>query len=320
EFWPGPLNEDGTLPDPDDCSDFDRIWVVSAEDIAVYEQTGVATPDLAEWPVHLGAEVVDGDGFPNNYDLERGDRPRLYGSQTAFWVMNDVGNIHRKTLTDPIGLEVQVTAFSVVSGDDAFDQATFYRYRLINRNALPFEDARFGLFQDPDLGDATDDYVGVDTTRHLAFVYNARNTDAVYGIPPAFGVDFLDGLGASMFFVSAGGPTSDPAHGEDMYSYLQALWKDGTPITEGGYGYQSGGDTTTFAYAGDPVTGAFWSERNIDGNGTPNPGGDRRSISSSPAFRLDTGKAKDFWLAMVFGQGEDHLDSITELRAASDAV
>src|SRR5690606_37235116 len=227
---------------------------------------------------------------------------------------------HQKTRTPPIGLEVQVTAFSVVSDDDAFDQATFYRYRLINRNALPFEDARFGLFQDPDLGDATDDYVGVDTTRHLAFVYNARNTAAVYGIPPAFGVDFLDGLGASMFFVSAGGPTSDPAHGEDMYSYLQALWKDGTPITEGGYGYQSGGDTTTFAYAGDPVTGAFWSERNIDGNGTPNPGGDRRSISSSPAFRLDTGKAKDFWLALIFGRGEDHLDSITELRAASDRV
>src|SRR5690606_26684023 len=26
EFWPGPLNEDGTLPNPDDCSPYDRIW------------------------------------------------------------------------------------------------------------------------------------------------------------------------------------------------------------------------------------------------------------------------------------------------------
>ena len=58
EFWPGPLDEGGALPNPADCSGYDRIWVVSAFDLADYEATGVATGDLAEWPVALGAEVV----------------------------------------------------------------------------------------------------------------------------------------------------------------------------------------------------------------------------------------------------------------------
>src|SRR5690606_6441278 len=48
EFWPGPLEDGAVLPNPDDCSDYDRIWVVSAEDVAAYDETGVATTDLAE--------------------------------------------------------------------------------------------------------------------------------------------------------------------------------------------------------------------------------------------------------------------------------
>ncbi|MEM1295238.1 MAG: hypothetical protein AAGH89_07725, partial [Verrucomicrobiota bacterium] len=43
EFWPGPL-EDGAVP-PSDCADFDRIWVVSNEDVETFESTGVATLD-----------------------------------------------------------------------------------------------------------------------------------------------------------------------------------------------------------------------------------------------------------------------------------
>ena len=125
EFWPGPLEDGAALPNPDDCSAFDRIWVVSTLDVAHYDATGEATPDLAEWPVELGAEVIDGDGIEGNYDLAGGDRPRLYGSQTAFWVMNDVGNEHAVPGALPIGLEVQVTAFAIASEEATFNQATF---------------------------------------------------------------------------------------------------------------------------------------------------------------------------------------------------
>ena len=61
EMWPGPLNVDGSLPNPLDCSAYDHIYVVSRDDVRRYLETGVATNDLAEWPAHLGAPVLDGD-------------------------------------------------------------------------------------------------------------------------------------------------------------------------------------------------------------------------------------------------------------------
>ncbi|MEM1042502.1 MAG: T9SS type A sorting domain-containing protein [Bacteroidota bacterium] len=328
EFWPGPLDDEATLPDPDDCSAFDRIWLVSAGDLARYEATGEATDDLAAWPVGLGAETVDAGGNPvvptsreQIVDLAAGERPVVFGSQTAFWVMNDVGNVHLSSQTEPIGLEVQATAFAVASREAVLDRATFYRYRLVNRNALPFEEARFGFWQDPDLGDASDDFAGVDTTRSLGFVYNADAFDEPpfgYGEqPPAFGVDFLDGLEV---FSSCGNvsPFDPPLSGFGSYNCLRGLWRDGTPITENGTGYMTDGPVTTFAYPGDPVTQQFWSEEN---SGIDRPtGGDRRSISASPAFTLAPGETRDFHLALVFGQGTDRLDSVTELRTASDLV
>jgi hypothetical protein len=213
EFWPGPLNADGTLPDPEDCSGFDRIWVVDAFDLDLYEAEGVATPDLAGWPFDLGAPVIDGDGVAGNYNLEGGDRPAVYGHETAFWVMNDVGNAHTNNFTPPIGLEVRVTAFA--TAEEPFERHTFYRYELVNRNSQPFEAARFGLWVDPDLGDAVDDFVGSDSTRSMAFVYNGSDVDDRYGTPPATGYDFLTGAGVSMNFAGSFGPTSDPAGGVD---------------------------------------------------------------------------------------------------------
>ena len=324
EFWPGPLSDDGSLPNPDDCSAFDRIWLIDAFDLSLYEATGTASGDLQSWPIDLGAPVIDGDGVEGNYNLEGGDRPALYGHQTAFWVMNDVGNEHTNSLTESIGLEVRVTAFASV--DAELEQQTIYRYEVINRNVEPFEAARFGLFVDPDLGDAVDDYVGSDSTRSMAFVYNADNDDrgglgGGYGsMPPAAGYDLLTEADVSMYFGSfAGGPV-DPTDGLGTYNFLRGIWRDGTPLTEGGSGYQTGGPVLTWVYPGDPATEQFWSEVNIDGTGLDNPPGDRRNVIASPPFTLAPGEARTFDLAILFAQGADNLDSVAELRTVSDAV
>ena len=182
-----------------------------------------------------------------NYDLAGGDRPLVYGSQTAFWVMNDVGNTHDESDTLPIGLEVRVSAFSIVADSPTLYQGTFYRYELVNRNSAPFTDAYLGLFVDPDLGDAGDDYIGSDSTRSLAFVYNALEEDAVYGdAPPAVGYDFLTGAASHTYFIGAGPPgTGDPNTAEEYYNFLQGMWANGTPITAYGLGYQTPGEVTT---------------------------------------------------------------------------
>ncbi len=319
DMWPGPLENGATLPDPDDCSAFDRIWVVSTLDVQAYDDTGVATADLAEWPVELGAEVVDGDGVVGNYDLAGGDRPRIYGSQTAFWVMNDVGNEHVGSESEPIGLEVQATAFAISSPDAAFDQATFYRYRLVNRNTLPLEDARLSLFADTDLGGAGDEYEGVDTTRGLGYYYNDE-TDGIYGIPPAAGFDFLgDGLGSFIYAVNNGGPRADPVNRVEIDRMQRGIWKDGTPQTASGLGYETEGPVTLWSFPGDPVTSECWSDVN-NCEGGANSGGNHRIIPTAPPFSLQPGEARTFDIAFLFAQGTSNLDSITELRAASDRV
>ena len=355
EFWPGPIDPDtGRPPDPEDCSDYDRIWRVSRGDVERYYRTGEATDDLAEWPYELGAPVLDGDGDPSNYDLAAGDQPAVSGDQTLWWVMNDVGNEHANTLLPPIGLEVQATAFAFADGPPALRQATFYRYRLINRSPVALESAYLSFFADPDLGDAADDYVGSDTLRDFAFVYNADNQDGqgggtTYGLgPPSFGTQFVQGpialtndrdddrdgvideagerLGMTALMVYYGGipvPQTDPRNGAEMYQAMQGRWTDGTPMTVGGSGYnpQVGGPITTMAFPGDPVLNRFWSERCPSSPcGAALPPGDRRFALSTGPFEIAAGSTEDVLIALVFGQGGSNLDSVVELRAASAVV
>ena len=194
EYWPGPLDANGNPPA--NCANFDRIYNITSEELETYEQTGQATADIREWPANLGAPVVDGDGNPDNYNLEGGDRPEVIGDQTAWWVMNDVGNAKGWSQTPPIGMEVQVTAFAFRSAN-ALNNTTFYKYKLIYKGSQPLEDTWFGIFVDPDVGDASDDLVGSDTTLGLGFAYNGDNNDAGfdgYGDqPPAVGYDFFQG-------------------------------------------------------------------------------------------------------------------------------
>lgn len=375
EFWPGPLNDDGSLPNPGDCGEFDRIYKVSEIDIRNLDAGLPPSADLAAWPAELGAPVLaapgngfddDGDGLTDEgedgidndgdnfiderdekeraipavrqaagrsvYDLAAGDRPEIIGNQALWWVMNDLGNTHQKTLTPPIGVEVQVLAFSFARAD-ALNDVTFYRYRVIKKTPGTMEETFFSIFSDPDLGNASDDFVGVDTTLSLGFVYNEQEMDAVYGIPPATGYDFFQGpivdadgdgerddtLGVTRYSYFQNGGTaavSDPTEGVGMYNYMQGLWNDGTPVTEGSDGYQTTGEVTLFAFPGDPVQQEFWSEENVDGNGMRNPSGDRRFLVTTGPFDLEQGVAQDIVFGIVFGQGSDRLNSITVMRQA----
>ena len=317
EFWPGPLGADGRPVDPADCSAYDRIYSVSAEDIAAYETSGQATADLAEWPVALGAPILDGDGVAGNYDLAAGDRPDLGGgAQAAFWVMNDVGNQHDFTGSDPLGIEVRVLAVAPRTGDDRIDTATLYRYEIVNKSGEALDPLRVGMFVDPDLGDAGDDFVGSDPARQLGFVYNATDEDSDYGsAPPAVGISWLSGTLGGAFPWKFLQDCEIPGDREEIYHYLQARWGDGDPIREGGFGCYGDGPETTWMFPGDPLAEAFWSE--ISEGNVPS---DRYlSLVAEPVV-LAPGASATFALAVLYGRGDDHLDSISELREATDAV
>ena len=336
EFWPGPLEADGTLPGPNDCSAYDRIYEASQADVVAYENTGVASESLEQWPWEMGAPVVDGDGNPDNYNLAGGDRPAILGHQTQWWVMNDLGGPHGRTQGPPLGLEVQVSAFAALSDVDAINNTTLYQYKLIYRGNAPLDDAYFGLFVDPDLGQFLDDYVASDSTLGLAITYNADDDDeSAFGYgpqPPALGMMFVEGpvntagetlrMTNFMTFANGGGVQGDPMNAQDFYNYMQSRWRDGAHLTEGSFGRDSSGTSTPidFMFPGDPVEGAFWSERNADNAGHAFPPGDRRYVMSAGPFDMEPGDEQVITLAIVWARGADHLDSITQLRAAAEAV
>ncbi len=338
ELWPGPLDDQGNAPA--DCSPFDRMFKVNKQDVLDFEDTGVAAPDLADWPFDLGAPVVDGDGNPNNYNLAGGDRPEILGDQTVWWVMNDVGNEHSWSLTPAIGLEVQVTAFAFKRAD-ALNNTTFFNYKLINKGGQRLTETYFGIWSDPDLGDAGDDYVGSDPERGIGYVWNGDDFDGSGGgygdKPPATGYDFFQGplvnndgvdndedgdvdeederiaMTKFIYYNNDSTVQGNPDSGDDAYRYLRGLWRDDVPVTFGGSGRGFSEDPANFMFPADPP--AFWSEENVDDAGSRNTPADRRFLMSSGPFTLDPGAVQEIVYGIVWAQAADRFASVQKMKS-----
>ncbi|MEM8486877.1 MAG: T9SS type A sorting domain-containing protein [Bacteroidota bacterium] len=350
EFWAGPLDDEGNPPV--DCKPYDQIWEITRDDIIDFQQDSLISNNLKSWPWQLGAPVVDGDGHPNNYNLEGGDLPELLGDQRLWWIMNDRGNIHESSKTTPIGLEVHASAHAF-DHPDFVGNSTFYSYTLINKNKAPLKQAFFGMYQDFDLGYFADDYVGSDSLLHLSYAYNGDDDDEGsrgYGkAPPAVGYTFLetilapadsvdndrDGiidepdekLGAYAFVRHYGGgtPNGDPVFGSDYYRYMQGRWKNNVALYHGYNGwwepdYFGLHKPTRFSFSGDPVKQAFWTKLNYDEQGSIIPPSDQSAVFSTGPFELAPMDTVEIRFAIVWARGSDHLDSVTELKKDVRAI
>ena len=287
-----------------------------------------------DWPVELGAPFEDLDVVPG-YSPETGDRPLMLGDQMHWWIMNDLGNEHLRTGTNPLGVEVRVTAFAFDTDND-LGNITFYRYEIANRSTNTIRETYVGRFADVDLGNFDDDLMGSDSTLSLLYFYNADNFDEGgegYGTaPPAFGYTIIEashsrgGLptdvggtpGSFMTHISGpdkhGSTYGDPINGEDFYLYMSGFWKNGDRLTYGGRGTDQSARPTNYIFSGDPVTGSYWTQLNYDNQGNAIPPSDKRMIGSYGPFDLEPGDTATFTFAYVWARGADHLDSVTKLK------
>ncbi|HHH50475.1 MAG TPA: hypothetical protein ENK52_05815 [Saprospiraceae bacterium] len=257
-----------------------------------------------------------------------------------FWIYNDAGGIHTQTQGNPIQMEVQVQAFAY-STNDEINNMTFQRYKLINRATDDIDSTFFGVWVDPDLGCHVDDYVGCDVERSMAYVYNE---DAMDGDPgctcpggvntycdqiPILGVDYFRGpidehgneIGMSSFTYynngSVGSPppgTDDPTIASEYYNYLSGSWRDGTPFTFGGNGYNIGGTPIKYAFVDSPDDPNGWSmvAENL-------AFGDRRTIQASGPFKLEPGAINELIIGVVWVADQDYpAPSIATLQFADE--
>jgi hypothetical protein len=135
------------------------------------------------------------------HTVERGKCVRyLFGDQTLFFVFNDNGNsVHGETGGKAIGVEIRGQAFEFSTSDQLNDMS-FYNYEIINWSSNRVDSTYFTVWDDCDLGNYQDDYVGCDVSRGLGYQYNGDNYDEDVGGQtgyhdklPSIGCDFFQG-------------------------------------------------------------------------------------------------------------------------------
>lgn len=362
DFWPGPADQQ-TETNATTCMIWDRHWRVNLSEIEAHiadfqdnGQIDAPIPNhILTWPGRNNPEFsplpgfdlpdrplapfvdVDGDGI---YQATAGDYPQIKGDQAVWWMFNDRGNVHSESGGDQLGVEVAAMAYAFNSlSNGNLNNTTFYEYTITNKSPETLHDLYVGLFVDIDLGCWSNDYVGCDTLRNLAYGYNGEATDPDcegvngYGDEvPLIGIRTLDGLddeagnsqGMSGFmyynnnFSPLPYPSPNPSEAEHYYNYMTGFWSDGSPIEYGGDGYQQGTFPTTYMHPSNPAdtSPGAWSECSL-----ANVPGDRRIVTSTGPGILEPGESDLITYAVIWVADVSHpCPDISPLQISSDIV
>ncbi len=232
--------------------------------------------------------------------------PDMLGDQMTWAVYNDQFSAPREVLnSNPMGVEVKQRIFAF-DRQGALGNTVFLDYWVYNRSVDTYDSCYVVLWSDPDLGGAGDDLVGCDTLLSVGYIYNATNTDQLYGDrPPAVGYDFFKGpsttsgtLGLTSFIFYING--TDPSNATQGYNYMRGFKRDGDAIIN-----PQTSQETKFQFPGDPVKGTGWLDSNP---------GDRRFMCISGPFTLAAGDSQRIVGAIVIAQGGDRLSSVTGMK------
>ncbi len=259
-----------------------------------------------------------------------------FADEMVFWVTNDKGNVHNGTSGGvPIGIQINNLAFGFQSSDE-INNMTFYTYNIQNKSNAVLNKTYMSQYVDPDLGCPYNDRVGCDPARSLGIIYNGvpqntandpgynyvcdktgsaacSNGTIGYGCDlPMLGIDFFEGpldtgstaqLGLTAFesYTNGNNAQGDPGTAVQFRNYQTGKWKDGTPVTMYGNGYQNSTTQTNFMYPGDPSISTEWSECNPQ-VGAPIPAYDRRFVQTSGPFTFMPCASQIITVGVVFVQ------------------
>jgi hypothetical protein len=346
---PGKITSPGVAEDPNaaknriyrvrpDYKTADLSSEIADEGKSASEIRGQYETDWNQWPAADGAPFKDVDS--NGVYDPTVDIPGVPGAdQTVWFVANDLNptNVANLYGAQPLGIECQFTIWGY-SQQGALGNMIFKSYKMINKSNSTFDSMYVAQWADPDLGNATDDFAGCDTSLSLGYIYNSSNVDATYNElpPPAAGFDFFQGpvvssaatdtaitqgrriggkknlpMTAFFYFINSDpyltDPTlKDPAGSVQMYNFMR-----GRIGLTGQLFQDPAQNPTTYALAGDPQTGKGW----IDGQLFP--AGDRRLGLSSGPFTMAPGDTQEIVVAEIAAgaiPGVDRLAAIGLLK------
>jgi len=291
--------------------------------------------DVENWAAEIGAPYFDlnNDG---KYDPEF-DKPQIYGDEMLWMVFHDnypMFHIYTGEHLFKIGMEIQSTIYAFKK-TNLLGDVIFKKYKLINKGTQTVDSMFFSYLSDPDIGYASDDYVGCDSASSLAFAYNASDKDTIYGYhPPAVGYALLQGpvvkssindsafvdnkiiagyknldAASLKFFFPARWDPGEPSYPDvwGYWNYIKGLMWNGTHITN-----PITGEPTKFPLSGDPYRQTGWYE-GAGWQGGPFPD-DRRMMLNCGPFTMAPGDTQEVVYAILAGQGSSNTASVEELK------
>jgi len=256
-----------------------------------------------------------------NYELINRSTFELADTYFGQWADGDLGN----SQDDYVGVDVRRGLGYFYNGDDNDEDASG---NLGYGAAPPAVGIDFfqGPFQANDNRDnclCENDYAAAKAEDGIVYA----------GQGAGYGDGIVDneryGMRKFLYHNNAQSPTGDPAISTDYYNMLRGIWKDGTPMTYGGDGYNPDDKNAIpahYMFPGDtdPLN---WGTNGVDpGKGlwtevsAGNPPGDRRFLQSSGPFTLGPGAVNNITVGIVWMQAASggRLQSVAEMRKADD--
>lgn len=325
ELAPGPWGSDSLDPGR-------KLFSVYKSDQADPEQND----DFQNWPVDLGAPWIDANNNGSYEPLPYGpDYPDVIGDQVIWYVSNDGDTAsHILYKTESLGIEVQTTIFGF-NRQDEFGDIMFVKELILNKSAHTIDSMYVGVWSDPDLGDAGDDFVGCDTILDMGICYN-DGIDPDYenfpGGTPAVGYDLFQGpmvpadgdtafgfgtthanmknlrMTAFRNVDKGWSPYQDPGNREEVYYALKGLDNSGLTIID-----PTTSQPTRFMVPGDPNLDQG-PDDNIWIDGDNGYSGDKRLLMSSGPFTMAPGDSQEVVYGIILAADGDPLDSYTKLK------
>ncbi len=316
--------------------------------------------DWEQWPAYMGAPFQDKnhDGI---YEPDV-DVPGVTGApQTIWFVANDDNDNFNFYQSPPMGMEYEATIWEYTDST-GFNNFLFRKYKLINQSnnykltnsynykgkPQTWQNMYVSIWSDIDIGNATDDFAGCDTTLNLGFGYNGEDADAQYSPlpPPAVGFKLIRGpfvQGKPGEDLNRNGIDDQNDYGLNSnnvrvkgyinlpmtaFYYFSQMFPPPSIGTYNGtlqfYNYLQGKDisgsefkdpvtnsSTTFALSGDPVQGTGWVD------GISEPSGDRQIGISTGPFQMAPGDTQVVVFAQIAAGAENgvsRLNAVDSLK------
>jgi len=261
------------------------------------------------------APFVDVNGS-RCYDPENGDYPYLLGDTAYYFITN----VEASKLSLTPGLKLELHGMVYVYNQPSLeyiDRSVFIRYTLINRSKTTYNDIKFAMNIDADVGYPNDDFTGCEPASNIFYSYNGDDFDESTSRNKGYG-DTIPSVGAKFINQKMTGyinPDVALINNNIFFKrILEAQFSNGTPISFGGNGNDpSRTDSTEFLFPGDVNNISEWSEIN-PGPGYPqNSAGDRNMYGMIMPFSLNSGERKVIDIAIGVGLDTSHrnyLDNI----------